>query len=546
MRAFFTPAEPGIKHPVCRFIARYHWLEDELEIDSARLPQVRCKQFESLMADIQPVSVSLIFASAYMNSPASMFGHTLLLLEPDAESKLLSYAVNYAAVTPDSFGPLFAFKGLFGYYEGYFSVLPYYAKIQEYSDIDHRDIWEYQLNLSREEIQRLSRHLYELDFIHSDYYFTDENCSYTLLFLLDAARPGLNLTDQFSSVYVIPRDTIEAVEKNGLITDRIFRPSRTSKIRHLADRMPSVNRRMAISIAKGQSSIENTALEILSPPEQISVLDLASQYLRYLYSRKDIEKPQFQKRYLAILRTRSQLTSSSSEDALSIEPPVPPEDGHRPGRLSLSGGFEEKEAFFEIKVRPTNHELIDDVRGYQEGSQIIFFEPALRYFPSENRVRLQSLNLIDIFSISPRDELFRPVSWKVKTGLTQMILADEEQHLIFELNAGAGLAFSNSFVGLCYILLESDINLGGALEDNYAIGLGASAGIIRRVNDFWKVILSVKDTSYFLGDTRNAFQAGLQQNFRLSSQTSIVAEVSSKHAYSTYINEAKLSFNFYF
>ena len=32
-------------------------------------------------------------------------------------------------------------------------------------------------------------HTYEMDKIYSDYYFFDENCSYDLLFLLDAARP---------------------------------------------------------------------------------------------------------------------------------------------------------------------------------------------------------------------------------------------------------------------------------------------------------------------------------------------------------------------
>ena len=112
---------------------------------------------------IKPASVTLIFPAAHINSPASMFGHTLLTVDTEPQSRLLAYSINYSAVTRETFGPIFAFKGLFGFYPGYFSMLPYYAKLQEYSDIDQRDIWEYPLNLSGEEINRLLMHTYEMD-----------------------------------------------------------------------------------------------------------------------------------------------------------------------------------------------------------------------------------------------------------------------------------------------------------------------------------------------------------------------------------------------
>ena len=111
LKAFFDPIQPETKHPACRFVARYHWLKEELEINLARLPYVSWAHFEKIMADIQPASVSLIFPAAYMNSPASVFGHTLLLLEPAADRKLLSHAVNYAAVTPRPLRAVFRLQG---------------------------------------------------------------------------------------------------------------------------------------------------------------------------------------------------------------------------------------------------------------------------------------------------------------------------------------------------------------------------------------------------------------------------------------------------
>ena len=140
IKAFFQEPGEGTKHPVCRFDARYTWLKEQLGIDPSQLPVPECTHFEQLMVEIKPEAVSLIFPTSHINSPASMFGHTLLTIETATQSKLLSHAINYSAITTDTFGPLFAVKGLFGLYKGYFSILPYYGKLQEYSDIDHRDI----------------------------------------------------------------------------------------------------------------------------------------------------------------------------------------------------------------------------------------------------------------------------------------------------------------------------------------------------------------------------------------------------------------------
>ena len=74
----------------------------------------------------------MVFASAHMSAPASMFGHTFLRVDSAYESPLLSYAVNYAATINRSDGGIaYAFKGIFGFYPGYYSILPYYEKVRE-------------------------------------------------------------------------------------------------------------------------------------------------------------------------------------------------------------------------------------------------------------------------------------------------------------------------------------------------------------------------------------------------------------------------------
>ncbi len=61
---------------------------------------------------------------------------------------------------------------------------------------------------------------------------------------------------------------------------------------------------------------------------------------------------------------------------------------------------------------------------------------------------LDSLNIIDIISISPMSSFFRPYSWKVNTGLKQKTMSDGEDSMICKLNTGGGLAFYNDDIGL--------------------------------------------------------------------------------------------------
>ena len=68
---------------------------------------------------------------------------------------LLDYTVNYAATADADSGLFFAVKGLVGAYPGQFATIPYYLKIQEYHNIENRDLWEFPLNLKPEEIDRL-------------------------------------------------------------------------------------------------------------------------------------------------------------------------------------------------------------------------------------------------------------------------------------------------------------------------------------------------------------------------------------------------------
>jgi len=530
IRAFFIEEDKEKKSAVCRFAARYDWIRDKLNIDPGLLPLSECHPFMNFMNNMKPESVILVFPTEHLNSPASMFGHTFLTIETANKSKLLAYAVNYSAFTNETFGPLFAVKGLFGLYPGYFSVLPYYAKLQEYSDIDHRDIWEYPLNLTKPEIRRMMLHIYEMDSIASDYYFFDENCSYVLLFLLEAARPTLKLTDQFHG-WMIPLDSVRMVEKQGLVTGVVYRPSRTTKIKYLASRISEQGQERAVAMANGEVDEHSINSSDIPDQEKMKTYELASEYLQYRFSKHELPEETYQERLLRILQQRSQLGISGDESSYQIPAPIPPEKGHHSNRFAVGTGMESDAWFQEIRYRPAYHDLMDNDNGYLRGAQLIFGDIALRYYTGYRKLTLDSLDVIDIFSLTPRDRFFHPISWKIKTGFTRIVGNDDQKHLVYEISPGGGFAYENSLSGL---------------KRNYAAGAGGSIGVIRDVNDFWKVHISVKDLYYCLGDTYNAFEAAVRQNFTLNTDQSISVDFSRKKTREFYQTEVKVLWNLFF
>ena len=545
IRAFFEPDDGKTQPAVCRFIARYTWIKEKLNLDSSQLPVPECRHFAQLVDEIKPDSVSMIFPTSHMNSPASMFGHTLLTVETSSKSKLLAHSISYSAVTDETLGPVYALKGLFGFYPGYYSILPYYGKLQEYSDIEDRDLWEYPLNLNAEEVRRLLMHVYELDSIYSDYYFFDENCSYQLFFLIDVARPGLDLTDQ-ATPWVIPLDTVRVTKANGLISDSVYRPSKSTQVKYIASLLSKEGRRKALALAQGE--LDPGALsrqEEIPKEERIRICDLAVEYLQYLHAKEKLTREQYLERFLKVLRARSAL-GGAGESQYQVPVPTPPDEGHTSNRASLGLGVKRGEFFQEAAWRPAYHDLLDSDRGYREGAQIIFSSVALRYYPSHGDLQLDNLDFIDIVSLTPRDEFFQPFSWKVKTGFERRILADDHDPLIYRLNPGGGFAWQNDLLGLYYVMAEADLNVGGRLEENYALGIGGSAGFIKPLTDSWKLHVFFRDIYYGWGDTTNTIEAGVLQNFAITANTSVGASVSYSRSHGYDQTEAKVSFNLFF
>ena len=468
----FAPARPDTpdEHPQCRFPARYHWLKRRLAIEPARFPEQPCPRLDAWMKAINPAGVTLVFPSAYVNSPASMFGHTLLRIDAVGQTestRLLAYTINYAAKADATDGFSFALKGLTGLYPGTLSSSPYYAKVREYSDMESRDVWEYRLNLGTDETRQLLRHAWEIGATRFDYWFFDENCSYMILRLLDVARPGLRVSQQFRWT-AIPVDTVKGlVGVPGLVSDVTFRPSAGTELAHRASRLDNAQMDAAITVADGHSPPASLG----SSTAAIEQLEFADRLVSFRGHAGKLEQDDALARLKAIQTTRSQLPAI---DTGSVPVPPRPEAGHASGRLGLAAGHLGGASALFLDLRPAYHDLLDPETGYARGAQIRFLDIGANWREGHGW-QLERFLPVDIVSVAPRRSWTQPLSWKVRFGWERALGADRAASPMVAGGPGAAWEWSGL---LGYVFLENQVLSHGDIKAGWSIGSGPLAGLL--------------------------------------------------------------------
>lgn len=529
----------------CLYPARAHWLVETLELPPGLADTGDCSDLDEWMQTLHPGSAVLVYPAAYLNNPASMFGHTLLRIDPpDDRTALDSYAINFAAQTRETNGALFAIKGLTGMYPGAFGVMPYYKKVNDYSAIENRDIWEFRLSLTPAEIRRMLWHLWELKRAEFDYYFFDENCSYQLLSLLETARPSLHLTDQF--VYqAIPSDTLRVVAASpGLITGRHFRPSLASRLAERERQMPAPEKQLALQLAAGERQPDAKPVRDLPPPARAAVLETAYDLHQYRYNREGGTHADQADTALALLRARSTLPAGSTQPPVPV-PSVPPYAGHPTARWALAGGSLAGERYGELDLRAAYHDLLDPPGGYKAGAQIDMFQLALRHETHGDGLRLEAANLVDIMSLSPHSEFFPSWSWTLNGGFRRTWIDAENRPLAGVLHGGGGLAFATTGNGRIYSFLSGTLLADHKLNPDFALGAGPEIGWVMQPLPGWRIALRGSWEDFPTANLRR-WNTELEQNFALGHTWGLRLSLGRERVDGVTIRRSSLALEHYF
>ncbi|QMV64811.1 DUF4105 domain-containing protein [Pseudomonas berkeleyensis] len=538
VQALYRPVELGDRHPQCIYPARTRWLKAQLQLDD--LPRPDCAEYRNWFADINPHSTVLVFPAAYLNSPSSMFGHTLLRIDQaDIDSHntaLLSYALNFGAfIEGDDNSILYAWRGLMGGYPGLFALVPYRDKLSEYNSLENRDLWEYRLNLTPEETARMVEHVWELKQIRFDYFFFDENCSYRLLELLEIARPGIELTEHFP-LTAIPTDTVRAVKDAGLIERIDYRPSRERELLARAEPLQADEQAWALRLSEDPAQLSDNDFLALPAERRALIQDAAFRLVRYHANSE--ERSSNAQRSFQLLGA----INRNPPPPLEVERPPLPEEGHESRTWQLAGGSRDDRAFAEYGLRMAYHDLNDNLDGFPLGAQIEILQLKLRQYEN-NHWQLQRLDLANIRSLTPRNALLQPLSWQIGGGLERVPGEDGDTPLVGHISGGGGYSWQLSDDWLGFALGTARLEYNEDFAAVVSPALGFNSGLLWR-NPLGNLTLEAAGDYFHNGEVRR--RLSLNQQWEVSRNLGL--RLSAQREFSQLaspVNEVKLELRWY-
>ncbi|MBU6376600.1 MAG: DUF4105 domain-containing protein, partial [Bdellovibrionales bacterium] len=450
-------------HAQCAFPLRFQFLKEKLslKVQSQDCPKLR--EFTDLF---QAKSVSLMFSTAYPNNPGSMFGHTFFKFNSGVRSELLDQSLSYAAFIAGEAGLLYMARGIFGGYYGAFARTPYYVKVNEYNNSESRDLWEYELNLTEDQVNRLLLHFWELEVNSSfKYFFFDENCAFILLAALEAVRSDweFNLSRWY---FVIPGETVSAVARiPGAIRRVEFRPSIRKRFFQAEAALTSEERQELRGVARHQKEpgeVKNAA-----------VLDVAALYFQYVKER-DAEEVDgsiidTQKRVLQTRSAMSDAVGISSRTLPRVDQGNDPRLAHGAKRLTLGYGDGSAGSFEEMSFRFAYHDLMDRDPGYERFSHFDFPYLTVRRQHSSGKFSIEELNIAKVTSLFPWTVLERRFSWSFALDYRALKdLACERCHAA-HLDASAGSVLNLGSFALVGLMGGLQLEAGSAFSTGWRV-----------------------------------------------------------------------------
>ena len=489
---------------VCRFPARARWISSQLKSPS---PQVRCPDLEKWKRDLDVDSLSIVIPTTSLESSLAVFSHTFLKIHSRhfKEESTLHTVIGYSAAldAKTSFLEL-AFRGLFGGYVGRFGTPGYYDELIHYGYEDTREIYEYRLNLTPEEIDQLLNHVWEIQTHGLRYYFLHQNCSYYMLTLLDIARPGLDLSTRFPGL-VIPYQTIQEIYwKTNLVSGVRFVPSKETKRRAFLKNLTTRERSVYLAVVKNGNDFEQS-WPILSKSlkgfEQVNVLDAYNQFL--------IRKPTTAQQSLRpfVLKTRAELELPSPSIALQ---PLsdPPHLGHGAHMMTAGIGQFDQTDYFQLRYRLSFHDMLNEQIGHNKMTSVEILDT--RFLIAENRSYLQKLGLFEVLSLRPVDDEVQEFSWTFRSVFERRKTKGQALQPLFVNEGGVGYSFIVSRWTI-YGLATLNSAAHSQLEEGYQAGAGMLIGGRWELGNSWNFLIQSWAKSFSLGekDSYLDFSAGL-------------------------------------
>ena len=527
LEAFLAPVVAGHEdpHALCRFPARRKWLDNELHFLRAG-QSVRCPDLDGTLARLDPTGVQFVYASAFLGNPASAFGHAFLHLTTAAGDRAppssatrdaADRGIEFRAITNTKNPFLYAFEGVVGLFAGNVEPRPYDIQARAYTAEQGRDLWEYDLALSGEEVTFLVLHMWELRKARIDYYYLTRNCALEVLELLQLAAPRLGLFPSQKAL-VFPIDALRAITVlPGLVRGVAYRPSLETRLHARLETLTGTEDMQVRRLLRDPMA----PWPVSMPGERRAAVLDAAIFEVEAHSSTDLER----KGMTAAKREWQALVMRRNGAALpeaSIKPDwdVRPDLGHAAMRIMLGTGVTSQygDSFGSVGYRLTLHDLTDPPDGSPELAQVVILDTRLRYGWARRALTLDNLTFADVLGLNPISVAEPRLSFRTQAfglrlhdrgcpdcfahgldGSVGATIATHDQRVAVFAMADAYVAFLPHLTGLD----DSFVRLGVGPHGGLRVRIGETVGLLtgtvsylpgEKLTSTYDVRLTVKTT----------------------------------------------------
>jgi hypothetical protein len=503
----------------CRFPARAKFLAAHIGLSPP--PALQCPELEYWRGRFPSDEIVLIYPDPYLKNVASIFGHTFLRLDSSDKKThpvLLSPTVSYYAdVGSTDNVALYIGKGLTGHFPGMIEVSPYFQKLRKYSDGEDRDIREYKLALSPEQVSDFVDHVWE---VHDDdsfnYFFLDENCSYRLISMLDTVAPPHNIREKFTS-HTMPIDTVKVLRDNGLIAESTYIPSARKRFYEQFERLDAAQRQEFYAILNDDIYYDDvTDLQILALSETYSGLQIQTDPEKHTLHTLQVNK---------LIRRQYESGNVLPAPISKLEAPDPLNNGHDMSRVQTGWLRDDGKDYALLSARAAYHDFYDPLATYQRGVQLTVLDAALRIEDGSDNVSLDSIQWFGLKTYNASDEFFQEPSWGFQVT-RQRELIGEKIRLLNMADGYRGVTYACGAL-LCHGELTGGLLTGAPLDFGWTVRAGARAGVLYQ-QDHWSWSADVAQDYYLVGDADRMNSINTAVGYRLARNLSL---------YGSYTNE---------
>lgn len=209
----------------CKYPARTEFIINNQP--KLKIKKQICNKYQEFIKKVPIEFIEIGFASENNDTAASMMGHSFLIMTGTSNNIERKHIFGYSAVTDNINFFKFIYNGFFSGLDGFYALFPYEKYRKKYLLDDERSIWKFKLDLTKEQINKLKKHLWELKQHNIHYSLLFHNCNTATISLLKVINNSFDIDS--IKPFTTPVEYLQYLSDNNKINSVSIEPTDSTR-----------------------------------------------------------------------------------------------------------------------------------------------------------------------------------------------------------------------------------------------------------------------------------------------------------------------------